>query len=469
MKRPSTRTRIAPPVIREHPTGFSVKVARCRPFRVSSRAAYLELELDSGYAKRFGFYESRRLTETICDRVSQGGKRAAAASADVRRLLAGSMRAQCDRLRRAADPTIVAVHDAFSRVTEASPTIAMCPELYRHPYLVSDIIKFPAAAIVAANFARLQPPYLSALVTGSAECRALTAMAEAHGANVMVHVDPRPAPHARSVSDQAFVHLHAWRSLLSPHGESYRSLNRTLMNLPRGVPGRLVCLLASTVLPRPITDGLELLVFTLYLDARFRDSDAAKEKLFVAARAPQIREALRRVAAHIGDDLRINRQRDLQFFVRFVLDCPDVDAGTIGGLAKKSIRWHQGQLAQERATALQRYGAKTRVAVPRIPVPAEGEVRLLETVEDIVREGERMGHCVPNYIEYALTGRCYLFHIEREGEGATVMVTRDEQMVEAQGPRNHRNAAAQWGEGTLKAWARGLRSVRTQRERHRDR
>ena len=26
MKRPSTRTRLAPPVIREHPTGFSVKV-----------------------------------------------------------------------------------------------------------------------------------------------------------------------------------------------------------------------------------------------------------------------------------------------------------------------------------------------------------------------------------------------------------------------------------------------------------
>ena len=58
MKRPSTRTRIAPPVILEHPTGFSVKVARRRPFRVSSRAAYLELEPDSGYATRFGFYES---------------------------------------------------------------------------------------------------------------------------------------------------------------------------------------------------------------------------------------------------------------------------------------------------------------------------------------------------------------------------------------------------------------------------
>ena len=167
-------------MIREHPTGFSVKVARCRPLHVSLRPTHFELEASSENAKRFGFFESRRLTETICDRVSQGGKRAAAASADVRRLLAGSMRAQCDRLRRAADPTIVAVHSSMSRVTEASPTIAMCPELYRHPYLVSDIIKFPAAAIVAANFDRLQPPYLRALGPPDAPDRRRAGNAAAH-------------------------------------------------------------------------------------------------------------------------------------------------------------------------------------------------------------------------------------------------------------------------------------------------
>ncbi len=62
-----------------------------------------------------------------------------------------------------------------------------------------------------------------------------------------------------------------------------------------------------------------------------------------------------------------------------------------------------------------------------------------------------------------------LFHIERDGEAATVMVARDGQVVDAQGPRNHRNDARHWGERRLKAWGRGLRSVRTPRERLYDR
>ena len=230
------RGRVRPPVIRECPNGFSVTVARCRPLHVSSRAAYLELEAGSDNAKRFGFYESRRLVDTICDWVNLSGKRSAAG--DVRRLLAQPVREQCDRLLRAADPTIAAVHYSISRVTGASPTIAMCPGLYRHCYLVSDIIKFRAAAIVAANFDRLQPRYLDTLVKESPECHALTARAEACGADVTVHVEPRPAPQARSVSEQALVHLHAWRRarIVPPHRTRAERLRtprseRTVRNL----------------------------------------------------------------------------------------------------------------------------------------------------------------------------------------------------------------------------------------------
>ena len=116
-------------------------------------------------------------------------------------------------------------------------------------------------------------------------------------------------------------------------------------------------------------------------------------------------------------------------------------------------------LAQQRATTLNRYGAKTRVKMPPIPTPADSAVHLLQTVEEIVREREQMDHCVATCVPNALNGHYFLFHIEHDGESATVMIRRDGRMVEAQGPRNRQNGASRWGERRLADWARSLRSV----------
>ena len=69
-----------------------------------------------------------------------------------------------------------------------------------------------------------------------------------------------------------------------------------------------------------------------------------------------------------------------------------------------------------------------------------------------------MEHCVASHVPDVMRGVYYLFHVDHEGEAATVMVRRDGQIVDALGPRNRRNAASQWGERTLARWARGLRS-----------
>ena len=115
--------------------------------------------------------------------------------------------------------------------------------------------------------------------------------------------------------------------------------------------------------------------------------------------------------------------------------------GTIVGLANKAIRWHQRQLALERATTVRRYGAHRHVGTPPIPLPSDSAIRHLGTVEDIVDEGQRMGHCVASYVPEAIAGRCYLFHVEHEGDAATVMVQWDGAITEAAGPRNRRNEA----------------------------
>lgn len=354
------------------------------------------------------------------------------------------------------------MHRALSAVTSRPSTLAMCPDLYHHPHLVADIINYRAAAIVAENAEHLVHRARRMKIDNSPELADLKAFGAAHGAAITVHVHPLrsdaggPQDVALSVG-YTLAPLQEWRNLLSPSGQSYRSLDRTLMALPRNVPSRLVCLLNRITLPRPLTDRLELLLVILYLDGRYWGADTAKEQVFLTARAPQIRDAVRRVASHTRNDLRVTRQRDLRFFVRFLLDFPDPHEGTIVGLAKKAIRWHQHRLGEIRAKILCRYGAQTRAEMPPIPPPSDSAIHHLETVEEIVREGEQMGHCVASYVPRALDGVCYLFHVEHEGEAATVMVRRDGQIGDAAGPRDRRNGASRWGERRLARWARGLR------------
>ena len=434
--------------VRERPDGFTLAMVRCLPVRVRRRATHFEVESQRGRLRKVGL-TARQLRTAIMHglmsswrlpsgrRPPRSGPLRRWVTAQVRRLLTAPVTAQYDRLLQGVDPNAPAVHRALSAVASTRSTLAMCPGLYRHPHLVSDIITYRAAAIVATNFADL-----------------------VHCAR-QNHADS--APGLGVSATDANTPLREWRNLLSPSGRSYRSLDRTLMNLPRGVPGGLVCRLSEITLPRPLTDPLELRLVTLFLDRvqqnsflyRDRDPGRRHQQVFVTARPPQIREALRRVAAHTRNDLRVTRHRHLRFLVRFLLDFPGQHAGTIVGLADKAIRWHQQQLVQERVRILERHGATTRLGMPPIPVPADSSVQHLETVTDIVDEGERMGHCVAAYVPQALRGVCYLFHIEHAGDAATVMVA-DGRVVEAQGPRNHSNEASRWGAIRLGTWARGL-------------
>ena len=375
------------------------------------------------------------------------------------------LRAQCERLLQSVAPRVSEVHLAIAQVTDGNakgcPTVAMCPELYRDEYLISDIISYRAAAIVAAHFEPLHHRFLQTRVTASPAFTTLKQLATSHGGSLTVAVSPPPTQPGHDsnltpLNRRALADLRNWRRLLSPTGHSYRSLDRTLMNLPPSVPGDLVCRLASVELPRPITDPLELLVLTLFLSLRQQTAGHATAQVFSHARASQIQEALRKVAAHTRNDLRSTRLPDLRLFVRFLLDFPGPHDGTIVGLARKAIRWHQRRLAHERAEIVERYGATTRVAVPSIPPPADEGVHLLETVEEIAREGQEMNHCIASYIPDALRGLHYIFHVQHDGAAATVMVDRAGKIADAQGPRNRRNAASRWGDRRLTAWAREL-------------
>jgi hypothetical protein len=288
------------------------------------------------------------------------------------------------------------------------PRVVKSPDFYACPHVVHDVITYRAAAIAC-------------LLAGS-------------------------------VDDLA-----CWQGLFCPTGRPNGSLRRTLMNLPGGMSPPLVRELRNVELERPIFDRVEL-------TAAIAGRDSHNRHVFMHAKRDEIHEAFTRVSARIGGNLR--RTNSICRFVRFLMDYPDLHRGRIVGLAEKAIRWHrQDHQERERQTALSRYGPEKPTASPPIPLPIDTHVRFLARVSDISEEGRMMCHCVGsrNYVEKAVNGSSYIFHVDYQDQTATVEVDRWGNVVQAQGPRNHDNTATAYGRSVLTPWGSQL-SVATARQ-----
>jgi len=246
-----------------------------------------------------------------------------------------------------------------------------------------------------------------------------------------------------------------WKRLFSPTCESYRSLNRTLMNLPGNISPRLLHGLRRFVLPRPITNRLELIAAIL----AHSTYNQRHLRIWSYASEDRIREAMRRVGRFTHRELSTRRWGDVQTVVQFLDDYPDCHNGNVVGLAQRAIRWHR-DLAEGRIKAtISKQGEDKQVAKPPIPLPDLPEVRFLETVGDISAEGEQMQNCIATYIEKAMNGYAYLFHVEREEEHASVEVDWFGNVLQASGPRNRNNRAAEWGRKALSLWGQKMKKV----------
>jgi len=175
--------------------------------------------------------------------------------------------------------------------------------------------------------------------------------------------------------------------------------------------------------------------------------------VFHHTRAPQIKEAMRRVAAHTRNDLSPRRTQDLKFLVNFLVDYPEVHRGNIVGLADKSIRWHREAADRRTAIQLAELAPQTLTARPPLPLPQTPGVTFLDTVGAICEEGTEMRHCIASYARGAAEGHYHLFHVTYEGEHATVQVDAySGRVLQAHGPRNQRNNAVAWGTKVLNQW-----------------
>jgi hypothetical protein len=317
------------------------------------------------------------------------------------------IRSQYQRLLNRVSDDVRAVHKSLFVNCHGYrvPQVVKSPDFYSHPYVVHDVTTYRAAAIACTL--------------------------------------------AKSLDD-----LGCWQGLFSPTGRPYRSLSRTLMTLPGGMSPTLVGQLRNVELERPIYDRVELIV-------AIAGRDSHNRHVFMHAKRGEIEEAFTRVSERIKGTLR--RTHSICRFVRYLMDYPDLHRGRILGLAQKAIRWHRQDVQeQERQRALSRYGPDKPTALPPILLPTDPHLRFLERVTDISEEGRRMSHCVGSrsYVEKAVNGSSYLFHVDYQDQRATVEVDRWGQVVQAQGPQDHDNDAAAYGRSVLTQWGSQLRGAR---------
>ena len=362
--------------------------------------------------------------------------------------LGGRIHEQWRRLTPKADAEILAVQKAvFAVAPYDDPILLYLPELYRDRYLVSDILRYRAAAAVV-----LVAPDL---VEKSERRRRQTGdhpiMNEPHGS-------------AREWAARIVPRMTEWHGLYSESGEPYRCLTRTLMQLPGGLPSDLLRYLPDVRLTRPITDRVELAtLLLLMLDTEDRgEPDAAnprRVRLFQRATRAEIRGSLDTLSRELNAPLSHRRSKDLHTLVTYVQDFPDDCRGRLPSRVRQAVRWHRtmGLRHPEPSSGVQTEASRL-TAVPPIPLPQQPEVRFLRDVDDVLGEGERMRHCVGLYAERAVAGGCYLFHIDYAGEEATVEVGASGRVRQAFGPDNQPNQAARFGTQLLQRWGRKIAS-----------
>lgn len=263
------------------------------------------------------------------------------------RALTGRIHRQWKRLLALADPAVLRVNwSVFAACYPMQDYIpyedkwALVPtwrELYLDTNLVPDVVKYRAAAIALGRWRDF--PSLQAYAHLDASQR-----------KNRVYVWP------------VFKELINWPQLYSCFEHSYPELEATLARLPGGVPAGLVTQLHSVKLNRPITDRAELgLLLTAISEVNNSERhpselvacnqpDLGRRYLhiFMNATAPEIKEAMARMATSLDTRFTTRHMRSLRWFARILLTTPECPAGGILELCDQHIKWRLRDSAQHK-------------------------------------------------------------------------------------------------------------------------
>lgn len=405
-----------------------------RGFRVTAHGgAAAEIRLRAwrleGAAGSYRLFEARPLALDLLWHLAGGFPSYREANRD-RRLVqvVRLVEQQAERLFSPLQRRAAAVQRAVFRASRTTPALCESDLLYQDRWITADVLRYPAAAVALGWVDRV--------------------LEERRAAQGGV---------ARPLEEEELLAAMAnWRGLLSPTRVPYRSLNRTLMNLPLRRLDHLHAL-RRFHLSRPITNWLVLTALTAWLSLGRLEDELFRERarLIHESSPASIAAAITRLGEHTRRRLSPNRVEDVAFAMSIVGDLRDRHSGRLSSLVAKTIRWHERFRTRLLPAPASPEERAVRTARPPRPLPELEGIRFLSTVGDLADESVLMNHCVASYADDAVRGSSFLFHVELDGEHATVEVTADGDVRQAVGPGNERNLAATWGRKRLQEWFAG--------------
>jgi hypothetical protein len=235
--------------------------------------------------------------------------------------------------------------------------------------------------------------------------------------------------------------------------ELYTSLTKTLMNLPGGLPAGLVQKLRYYKLERPITDRLEFINFIVGHEKYFGGLGEGRLNIINYSARKKIEEAINLVRESREEKKGFRRCKDIIRSLMYIYDFNEQYNGDIVGLARRSIEYHQNMYNRRGGVSVD-YDINLETAKPPIPLPEISGITFLAKIDDLVKESEKMHHCISNYAYQALNGVSYLFHAEHNGESASIEVDHGGNVTQAYGPCNKRNKACTWASNKLGEWGK---------------
>ena len=349
-----------------------------------------------------------------------------------------------EKKRDSLDPRVVELHKKLYSVSKGTGNWERVSHILKnrrsYKYLIDDLIRYPAARIAIL-----------------------------HEGNVHGH-----------------ILFNDWKTAYACGQEPYTSLKKTLMNFPNGVVYYNALCIKELRLPEPVTTRIRYYAYAMIARSYHVYMHHTAEKLMhviLKSTDEQIKEAVRYMWHYFPNmysgDFR--KTKGIEYAFNLIYDYPDSMIGDwdILGLAKRSelyqhdlalqeeIRqreWEeQRQRRQEESREAREKWEKehqillaSQTALPPIALPQEKGITLLNSYQEVVQEGKLMQHCIASYAERAVKGHCYLFHVDYEGEMASVEVNLQGFVNQSYGPQDCMNKASEYGRKVLNKWAKSL-------------
>ena len=382
------------------------------------------------------------------------------------KVLGKILSSQFKRLKGTIAPAILDVQRAIFSSTFACGNVATSMSFYRYAsnFLLSDIRRFRPAAVAARHLFTNWGPECFSLERKTA--KTLKELFDnCTSQPPIVDFDPlrkdcNNKPELMVSFNEYFYLLEKWPLLYAPSRKPYTALNRTLSNCPK-VPPRILLKVFKHRLERPLHEKYNFLITIEALDSEMAEEN---RKVFLNSTKDEIRDSLKDLQKEIGPTFYCRKSTSIGFLVNYINDSNEINPnGNLRNLLKKAIRWHrhnQGRPKFRRPSVDMSMEVKKPPVV--FPETVDGlKIHFLDTIGKIYSEGEDMNHCIGTFVDKAMEGKCYLFHVEdlKSGEKASVEMDMHGKVVQSRGPYNCSNKASVRGESVLAKLGKEIRDL----------